>query len=95
MEELIRIEDVYKIYHPGETEIRALDGVSLTVSAGEFAAIIGHSGSGKSTLMNILGCLDIPTSGRYYLKGKDVSRLSDDRLSEIRNPADRVHFPRV
>lgn len=85
MEELIRIEDVYKIYHPGENEIRALDGVSLTVSEGEFAAIIGHSGSGKSTLMNILGCLDIHTSGRYYLKGKDVSRLSDDRLSEIRN----------
>jgi putative ABC transport system ATP-binding protein len=74
-----------KIYNPGVNEVRALDHVSLTVNTGEFLAIIGQSGSGKSTLMNMLGCLDIPTSGKYILNGKDVSHLSDDELSDIRN----------
>ncbi|MDR2525168.1 MAG: ABC transporter ATP-binding protein [Oscillospiraceae bacterium] len=82
---LVEIQDVYKIYNPGENEVRALDGVSLTIDHGEFVAIIGHSGSGKSTLMNMLGLLDASTSGRYFLDGKDVSRLTDDELSEIRN----------
>ncbi|MCI8484125.1 MAG: ABC transporter ATP-binding protein [Lachnospiraceae bacterium] len=74
-----------KIYNPGENEVRALDHVSLEIDQGEFVAIIGHSGSGKSTLMNMLGCLDVPTSGSYYLNGKDVSSLKDNQLSEIRN----------
>ena len=74
-----------KIYNPGENEVRALDDVSLDIGQGEFVAIIGQSGSGKSTFMNMLGCLDVPTSGHYYLNGKDVSSLSDDELSEIRN----------
>lgn len=85
MEPLIKVEDLHKIYNPGENEVRALDGISLEIQKGEFVAIIGHSGSGKSTLMNMLGCLDIPTSGKYFLNGKDVSRLSDNALSEIRN----------
>lgn len=85
MKGLIRIEDMYKIYNPGEDEVRALDGVSLTVDEGEFVAIIGHSGSGKSTLMNMLGCLDVPTSGRYYLRGRDVSAMRDNELSDVRN----------
>lgn len=85
MGELIRIEKLYKIYHPGENEVRALDGVDLQIQEGEFVAIVGHSGSGKSTLMNILGCLDVPTFGSYYLKGSDVSHLTDNELSEIRN----------
>ena len=85
MEPLIKIEDIHKIYNPGENEVRALDGVSLEIQRGEFVAIVGHSGSGKSTLMNMLGCLDTPTSGHYFLEGKDVSSLSDDQLSEIRN----------
>ena len=85
MEPLIRVEDIHKIYSPGENEVRALDGVSLEIRRGEFAAIVGHSGSGKSTLMNMLGCLDTPTFGHYYLDGRDVSRLSDNELSDIRN----------
>lgn len=85
MGEIIRIQDVYKIYNPGPNEVRALDGVSLTVNEGEFLAIVGHSGSGKSTLMNMLGCLDAPSSGAYFLEGRDVSRMTDDQLSEIRN----------
>ncbi len=85
MSHLIEVEDVYKIYNPGENEVHALDGVSLTVDRGEFVAIVGHSGSGKSTLMNMLGLLDVPTSGRYCLDGIDVSSMSDDELSEIRN----------
>ena len=85
MEPLIKVEDIRKIYNPGENEVRALDGISLEIRRGEFAASIGHSGSGKSTLMNMLGCLDTPTSGHYYLDGKDVSRLSDNELSDIRN----------
>ncbi|MCI9176348.1 MAG: ABC transporter ATP-binding protein [Lachnospiraceae bacterium] len=74
-----------KIYNPGENEVRALDHVNLEINRGEFVAIIGHSGSGKSTLMNMLGCLDVPTSGTYYLNGKDVSTMKDNQLSEIRN----------
>lgn len=85
MKELIRIQEMYKIYNPGEDEVRALDGVSLEIHEGEFVAIIGHSGSGKSTLMNMLGCLDTPTSGRYYLNGKDISQMTDNELSDIRN----------
>jgi len=85
MSHLIDIQDMYKIYNPGENEVRALDGISLTVERGEFVAIVGQSGSGKSTLMNMLGLLDIASSGKYFLDGKDVSSLSDDELSEIRN----------
>lgn len=85
MGELIEIRDMHKIYNPGENEVRALDGVDLTISENEFVAIIGHSGSGKSTLMNMLGCLDVPTSGSYQLHNKDVASLSDDELSDIRN----------
>ena len=82
---LIDVRNVYKIYNPGENEVRALDGVSLTIEEGEFVAIIGQSGSGKSTLMNMLGLLDTCTSGEYYMDGIDVSHMSDDELSEIRN----------
>lgn len=85
MEPLIRVQNLMKIYNPGENEVRALDDVSLDIGQGEFVAIIGQSGSGKSTFMNMLGCLDVPTSGHYFLNGKDVSSLSDDELSEIRN----------
>ena len=82
---LIDVRNVYKIYNPGENEVRALDGVSLTIEEGEFVAIIGQSGSGKSTLMNMLGLLDTCTSGEYYMDGVDVSHMTDDELSEIRN----------
>ena len=82
---LIQIEDLCKVYNPGENEVRALDHVSLTVNTGEYVAIIGQSGSGKSTLMNMLGCLDVPSSGEYILNGQNVSRLTDDELSDIRN----------
>lgn len=85
MEELITIRDMCKIYNPGENEVRALDHVNLTIHKNEFVAIIGQSGSGKSTLMNMLGCLDVPTSGTYLLNGKDVSHMTDDELSDIRN----------
>ena len=82
---IIDIRNMYKIYNPGENVVRALDGVSLAVYKGEFVAIVGHSGSGKSTLMNMIGCLDTPTSGTYFLNGQDVSALSDNALSAIRN----------
>ncbi len=85
MDSLISVRDMCKIYNPGENEVRALDHVDLEIKKGEFVAIIGHSGSGKSTLMNMLGCLDVPTSGAYYLGGRDVSSLKDNQLSEIRN----------
>lgn len=81
----MEVKDICKIYNPGENEVRALDHVSLSIETGEFVAIIGQSGSGKSTLMNMLGCLDTPTSGTYYLNGKDVSTLTDDEQSDIRN----------
>lgn len=82
---LIQIEDLCKVYNPGENEVRALDHVNLTVNTGEYVAIIGQSGSGKSTLMNMIGCLDVPTSGEYILNGQNVSHLTDDELSDIRN----------
>lgn len=85
MNELIEIRDMCKVYNPGENEVRALDYVNLTIERNEFVAIIGQSGSGKSTLMNMLGCLDVPTSGTYILNGQDVSGLTDDELSDIRN----------
>lgn len=85
MENLIEINEMCKIYNPGENEVRALDHISVRIKKNEFVAIIGQSGSGKSTLMNMLGCLDIPTSGSYYLNGQDVSALTDDELSDIRN----------
>lgn len=82
---LIDIRQMYKIYNPGENEVRALDGVNLRVHKGEFVAIVGHSGSGKSTLMNMIGCLDVPTAGYYLLGGTNVGSLSDNELSTIRN----------
>lgn len=82
---LIKVEDLCKIYNPGENEVRALDHVSLEIKKGELVEIIGQSGSGKSTFMNMLGCLDVPTSGKYYLNGTDVSEMSDNELSEVRN----------
>lgn len=85
MSALIEIQDICKVYNPGENEVRALDGVSLQIEHGEFVAIIGQSGSGKSTLMNMLGCLDVPSSGTYILNGSDVSHMTDDELSDIRN----------
>ena len=86
MGNLVELREVYKIYGEGlESEVRALDGVSLTIDAGEFVAIVGQSGSGKSTMMNVLGCLDIPTRGDYFLRGTDVRELTDQELSRIRN----------
>jgi len=83
---LIDIRDLYKIYNEGkESEVRALDGVTLQIDRGEFVAIVGQSGSGKSTLMNVLGCLDIPTYGEYYLDGNDVTVMTDKELARIRN----------
>jgi len=82
---MIQLDKVSKVYRGGSTEVRALDGVELAVEAGELVAIMGPSGSGKSTMMNILGCLDTPTSGRYLLDGADVSDLDDDQLADIRN----------
>lgn len=86
MAKLIELRNVYKIYGEGlESEVRALDGVSLDIEKGEFVAVVGQSGSGKSTMMNVLGCLDIPTRGDYFLDGVDVRELSDKELSRIRN----------
>ena len=85
MPHLIEVKDVYKIYNPGENEVRALDGVSLRIEKGEFVAIVGQSGSGKSTMMNVLGCLDIPTYGDYLLNGTDVTSLTDKQLAHVRN----------
>jgi putative ABC transport system ATP-binding protein len=82
---VISASDLTKVYKMGEVEVRALDGVTLCIDRGEVVAIMGPSGSGKSTLMNILGCLDIPTSGDYYLDGEAVSNLKDDQLASIRN----------
>ncbi len=82
---MIQLEDITKVYHMGKIEVRALDGVSLTIPDGQMVSIMGPSGSGKSTMMNILGCLDVPTSGRYLLDGEDVARLNDNKLAEIRH----------
>jgi len=82
---VIEMENIHKIYQMGDVEVRALRGISLTVKKGEFVAIMGTSGSGKSTLMNIIGCLDQPTKGTYFLDGEDVSELSKDRRADIRN----------
>ena len=85
MEPLIQVKDLCKVYNPGEDAVHALDHVDLTVEKGEFVAIIGQSGSGKSTLMNMLGCLDVPSSGSYYLNGVNVATMHDNELSVIRN----------
>jgi putative ABC transport system ATP-binding protein len=85
MHPVLDVQKVRKIYGQGETEVQALRGVSLTVERGDYVAIMGSSGSGKSTLMNILGCLDIPTTGKYLLDGVDVSRLNDRQLALVRN----------
>ena len=82
---MIEFEKIYKIYNMGDSEVRAVDGVSFKIEKGEFVAIVGQSGSGKSTCMNIIGALDVPTDGKYILNGKDVSKLTDDELAEIRN----------
>ena len=84
-EPLIELKDIYKIYRMGDEEVHANDGITLTICKGEFVAIVGKSGSGKSTLMNIIGALDVPTSGSYYLGGEDVSDMTDDQLADIRN----------
>lgn len=85
MEELVRLENIKKVYYQYGIKTEVLKGISLSIKKGEFVSIMGVSGSGKTTLMNIIGCLDTPTEGKYYLEGKDVSKLSDDELSEIRN----------
>jgi len=85
MKPLIAFETLSKIYQMGDNEVRAVDGITMNIMPGEFVAIVGQSGSGKSTCMNIIGCLDIPTSGKYYLDGQDVSKLDDDALAVIRN----------
>lgn len=82
---IIRLESITKIYGAGETEVRALDGVDLVINPGEYCSIMGASGSGKSTMMNMIGCLDRPTSGQYFLDGVDVARLSDTELAHVRN----------
>jgi len=89
-EMIIQTEDITKVYGMGDAQVRALDGVSLKIKENEFVAIMGPSGSGKSTMMNILGCLDRPTTGKYYLAGEDVSDLDKNRLAIIRN--ERIGF---
>lgn len=84
-EPLIELKDIYKVYQMGDEEVRASDGVTMTIHRGEFVAIVGKSGSGKSTLMNIIGALDVPTSGQYLLGGEDVGSMTDNQLAHIRN----------
>lgn len=85
MTPLIEFRKVYKIYRVGDTIVKAINGISMKIYKGEFVAVVGQSGSGKSTCMNIIGCLDIPTAGQYLLGGKDVGKLDDDALADIRN----------
>lgn len=85
MNAVIKLEEIHKIYHTGEVDVHAVRGITLTIQPGEFVAVMGASGSGKSTLMNMVGCLDRPTQGRYLLDGIDVSRLGRDELADIRN----------
>lgn len=85
MTHLVELQNVYKIYQMGDTEVRALDGISLNIDRGEFVAIVGASGSGKSTCMNIIGCLDVPTEGVYKLNGREINNYSSDELAEVRN----------
>jgi putative ABC transport system ATP-binding protein len=85
MSSLIRVKDVWKTYQVGQQQVHALRGLTLDISKGEYTALMGPSGSGKSTLMNMLGCLDTPTSGSYHLAGEDVGTLDDDALADIRN----------
>lgn len=82
---MIELENITKVYRMGQVDVYALNGVTLSIKEGEMVAIVGASGSGKSTLMNIIGCLDKPTSGKYLLDGADVSRLNDNKLAELRN----------
>ena len=84
-EPLIDLRNIYKIYHMGDEDVHANDGINLKINKGEFVAIVGKSGSGKSTLMNIIGALDVPTEGEYFLGGEDVSDMTDDELADIRN----------
>ena len=83
--EMLRLENIYKQYNQGELSVTALNNINLTVSEGEFVSIMGSSGSGKSTMMNILGCLDSPTKGLYFLEGEDVSKYNDSKLADVRN----------
>lgn len=85
MTPLIEFRNIYKIYKMGDSEVHAIDGISMSIYKGEFVAIVGPSGSGKSTCMNIIGCLDVPTSGEYLLDGKDVGHMNDNELAAIRN----------
>lgn len=94
-EALIELKDIYKIYRMGSEEVRANDGISLTIHRGEFVAIVGKSGSGKSTLMNIIGALDVPTSGSYLLGGEDVDQMSDDQLGGYPQPDDRLYLSAI
>ena len=82
---LIRLKEIYKIYQMGDETVHATDGISLDIYRGEFVAIVGKSGSGKSTLMNIIGALDVPTKGNYYIDGHDTSSMTDNELADIRN----------
>jgi len=82
---LVRLEDLWKVYHVGTTSVPALRGVSMSIGEGDYLAIMGPSGSGKSTMLNVLGCLDRPSGGHYWLGGQDVSALSDNQLSDVRN----------
>lgn len=92
---IIKLENVTKIYKIGEQELVVLNGVSVSIEKGEFVCIMGPSGSGKSTFMNIVGCLDTPTTGKYYLEGIDVSTMDIDELAEIRNKKNRVCFSTI
>ena len=92
----LKLEDVTYTYSPGTAyEMHALEHINLEIPNGQFVGIIGHTGSGKSTLMNIIGALDVPTTGEYYLGGEDVSRMGDKQLARIPQPDDRFHFSAV